>query len=69
MIDQVNQDNGDHGHWLPQKHLKKNGEWNTSAIYLAGQIVTLNGQTYRAKWWNQNVNPETVQQWGHGEKI
>ena len=59
-------ESGQWGPWslVTPEASEKNGEWNTSAIYLAGQIVTLNGQTYRAKWWNQNVNPETVQQWG-----
>ena len=64
-------ESGQWGPWslVTPEASEKNGEWNTSAIYLAGQIVTLNGQTYRAKWWNQNVNPETVQQWGVWEKI
>lgn len=64
-------ESGQWGPWslVTPEASEKNGEWNTSAIYLAGQIVTLNGQTYRAKWWNQNVNPETVQQWGAWEKI
>ena len=64
-------ESGQWGPWslVTPEESEKNGEWNTSAIYLAGQIVTLNGQTYRAKWWNQNVNPETFQQWGAWEKI
>ena len=64
-------ESGQWGPWslVTPEASEKNGEWNTSAIYLAGQIVTLNGQTYRAKWWNQNVNPETFQQWGAWEKI
>ncbi|NAA40499.1 glycosyl hydrolase family 18 protein [Enterococcus durans] len=64
-------ESGQWGPWslVTPEASEKNGEWNTSAIYLTGQIVTLNGQTYRAKWWNQNVNPETVQQWGAWEKI
>lgn len=64
-------ESGQWGPWslVTPEASEKNGEWNTSAIYLAGQIVTLNGQTYRAKWWNQNVNPETLQQWGVWEKI
>ncbi|MGH1892606.1 fibronectin type III domain-containing protein, partial [Enterococcus durans] len=64
-------ESGQWGPWslVTPEASEKNGEWNTSTIYLAGQIATLNGQTYRAKWWNQNVNPETVQQWGAWEKI
>ncbi len=34
--------------------------WNASTAYVAGDIVTLNNVTYKAKWWNRNFRPDTV---------
>ena len=64
-------ESGEWGPWslVNPEESETDGKWNPSDIYLTGQIVTLNGQTYRAKWWNQNVNPETIEQWGPWEKF
>ncbi|WP_051303357.1 M4 family metallopeptidase [Psychromonas aquimarina] len=39
------------------------GAWDAGKIYLAGDIVTYNGKTYRALWWTQGQEPGT-EQWG-----
>lgn len=33
-------------------------EWTSTATYIEGDRVALNGIEYRAKWWNQGANPE-----------
>lgn len=32
--------------------------WNRDCAYLSGDIVTLNGKKFKAKWWSQGQNPE-----------
>lgn len=34
-------------------------EWQADKAYLAGQEVTRNGLTYKAKWWSQGFAPDT----------
>lgn len=38
-------------------------EWSSQAVYTAGQEVSYQGQTWRAKWWTQN-NVPGAEQWG-----
>ena len=33
--------------------------WQSTATYVAGDIVTHAGHRYQAKWWNQNFRPDT----------
>lgn len=35
------------------------GSWNADTAYVAGDVVTLNNVTYKAKWWNKNFRPDT----------
>lgn len=44
------------------------GEWNASSVYLSGDIVTHQGVTYKAKWWNQGTEPGSTQ-WGPWETL
>ncbi|MDO6527847.1 glycosyl hydrolase family 18 protein [Motilimonas sp. 1_MG-2023] len=42
--------------------------WSASSVYLSGDIVIHNGNTYEAKWWNQGTEPGSTQ-WGPWELI
>ena len=33
--------------------------WNSSAVYVGGNVASQNGHNYRAKWWSQNESPAT----------
>jgi len=37
--------------------------WDSTAIYVGGDQVTYNGQTYEAKWWSQNHQPDLGDPW------
>lgn len=39
-------------------------EWNAEKEYSAGEIVTFEGKTYIANWWNQNTKPDPNDEWG-----
>jgi len=43
--------------------------WNSTTAYWGGDIVTYNGQTYRAKWWTQGDIPGAGGPWGPWELI
>ena len=34
-------------------------EWSSTAVYVGGDEVTYNGNTYRAQWWTQGDEPGT----------
>ena len=38
-------------------------EWSPTRIYVAGDTVTYNGATYRAKWWTQGEIPGQAEVW------
>ncbi|MGZ7442202.1 glycosyl hydrolase family 18 protein [Paenibacillus sp. TH7-28] len=38
-------------------------EWDSSKVYLSGDIVSYNGQEYKAKWWTQGDTPGTSEVW------
>lgn len=38
--------------------------WNSSTAYTAGQQVTYQGHTWKAKWWSQNEAPGSTGEWG-----
>ena len=42
--------------------------WDATKVYVLGDVVTHNGNTYRAKWWTQGNEPGT-EQWGPWELI
>ncbi|MBO0460290.1 chitinase [Enterococcus sp. DIV1298c] len=42
--------------------------WDAKKVYVLGDVVTHNGNTYRAKWWTQGNEPGT-EQWGPWELI
>ena len=37
--------------------------FNPNQVYLAGDVVTYNGNTYRARWWTQGESPTTSVVW------
>jgi len=39
-------------------------QWSGTSIYLANNLVTHNGHTWRAQWWTQGEEPGTTGQWG-----
>lgn len=43
--------------------------WNAASIYVAGNLVSHNGRTWRAKWWTQGEVPGTTGQWGVWEDL
>jgi chitinase len=43
-------------------------EWDAAKAYSAGEIVSYQGKTYKAKWWTQGNVPGT-EQWGPWELI
>ncbi|WP_394205225.1 M4 family metallopeptidase [Shewanella waksmanii] len=43
--------------------------WDPAAVYVSGDLVSQNGNEYRAKWWNQNESPADSGQWGVWEFI
>lgn len=42
--------------------------WNATSIYVKGDSVTYNGNTYEAKWWTQNEKPG-ANEWGPWQQI
>ena len=44
------------------------GEWAPAKDYVAGDVVTHKGHTYRAKWWTRGNEPGT-EQYGPWELI
>lgn len=38
-------------------------EWSSSKVYNGGEIVTYQGDKYRARWWNYNKIPGITQDW------
>ncbi len=38
-------------------------EWNSSKIYLNGDMVTYNGANYMARWWTQGETPGIAEVW------
>ena len=43
--------------------------WESNQIYTADDVVSHNGQEWRAKWWTQNEEPGTTGQWGVWEDL
>ncbi|KAF0813677.1 hypothetical protein IGB42_02029 [Andreprevotia sp. IGB-42] len=39
-------------------HDNQAAEWKPNIAYVAGNVITYQGQEYRAKWWSQNTPPE-----------
>ena len=39
-------------------------EWSSTAVYTAGNEVSHNGHTWKAKWWTQGEEPGTTGEWG-----
>lgn len=37
--------------------------WDSSAVYLGGDVVTYNGSTYKAKWWTLGETPGEATVW------
>lgn len=37
--------------------------WDSGKVYLAGDIVSYNGQDYKAKWWTQGDTPGASEVW------
>ncbi|TPX00491.1 glycoside hydrolase, partial [Schumannella luteola] len=37
--------------------------WSAGAVYVAGDLVTYQGSTYKAKWWTQGDTPG-ASEWG-----
>ena len=50
------------------QQVKADATWNKDAVYIQGDVVTYNGKTYKAKYWNQGSEPGTVQ-WGPWEVV
>ena len=48
---------------IPNPTPSGNG-WDSAAVYLGGNRVVYNGNTYEAKWWTQGENPGQSGQWG-----
>ena len=38
--------------------------WDSAAVYVGGNSVVYNGNTYEAKWWTQGENPGLSGEWG-----
>ncbi|MFD7921123.1 chitinase [Streptomyces sp. NPDC059740] len=41
--------------------------WQATAVYTAGNLVSYNGHTWKAKWWTQNETPGSTGEWGAWE--
>ena len=37
--------------------------WSSSQVYVGGNMVSYNGQVYKAKWWTQGETPGTAEVW------
>lgn len=37
--------------------------WDSSAVYIGGDMVSYQGQRYRAKWWTQGEKPDSSDVW------
>lgn len=53
---------------LTNQGIKVDSAWNKDAVYLQGDVVTYNGKTYKAKYWNQGDEPGAAQ-WGPWELV
>lgn len=43
--------------------------WNATKVYVGGDIVSLDGHTWRAKWWVTGEEPGTTGEWGVWEDL
>jgi len=43
--------------------------WSATALYTGGELVSHNGQTFRARWWNQGVEPNVNNMFGPWELV
>ncbi|HEY9523532.1 MAG TPA: carbohydrate-binding protein [Thermopolyspora sp.] len=43
--------------------------WDAGRVYNGGDTATLNGHTWRAKWWTQGEQPGTTGEWGVWEDL
>lgn len=43
--------------------------WSSGAVYTAGDLVSWDGHTWRAKWWTTGEEPGTTGQWGVWEDL
>lgn len=43
--------------------------WSSETIYTGGEVVSYQGERYRAKWWTQNETPKKTDEWGVWEYL
>ncbi|WP_325893233.1 chitinase [Grimontia sp. NTOU-MAR1] len=67
VVDVIDTDPGDGSN--PGDGDTPNDTWSETAVYLAGDRVTVNGVIYEARYWTQGDNPESGTQWGPWKKV